>query len=91
MGYSTSERGNSLEDRSRFDQRDIYIRQLDRILNRYPLALAHLSQFKVKIIKNTERVETKMYDIEDEYEYDDEIQNTTSIKEIVVCFVGTLT
>ena len=32
-----------------------------------------------------------MYDIEDEYEYDDEIQNTTSIKEIVVCFVGTLT
>lgn len=32
-----------------------------------------------------------MYDIEDEYEYDDEIQNMTSIKEIVVCFVGTLT
>ena len=75
-----------VQDRSRFDQRVIYIRQLDRILNRYPLALAHLSQFKVK--KTTER---EMYDIEDEYEYDDEIQNMTSIKEIVVCFVGTLT
>ena len=28
-----------------------------------------------------------MYDIEDEYEYDEDIQNMTSIKEIVVCFV----